>query len=1084
MVSNKSGGAGSGSRAFSADYVRLVKGTADFPASRNRFLLSLFERQLKISTHPTEKKTILAAVKNREKAQDTIARRPDDTRLISVLNEAKDAQTAVPSPVGQQFYQRTMKLKDNPSDSPASPAPGSKDAPTIADLEPRMSNHGATPTTSSEFYTKINNILSSVSQTGDTRLWNVFCIKPNDDGAPKKFNDERVREQVKRLELGLLVSKDVGLFTVAMPYKDFYSRYGALEKREDYHQQSTGTNGRRRHQKHSSLASIGGDVGSLRNKCRSIYEMYGVITGGGNGKADLGPNKIIMNERSWWALERNLVAIELQKRMDKKKRLIDQDEPIAESGAEADGWDYESNVTMESDMSNVDMDKVFQRDLEEQLNEKRKRENEEHLNNMSSQRRLWTKLTKFLTWWIPLVLIKRVGKMERPEIIQAWREKVALNIIIMFLSGIMLFLITGFGELMCPKAHVFSDKDLAKHNSLVRNDAYIAVHGRVYDVSSYAPAHQRGENASEAIILYIGSDASKFFKRRTGAWPSECNFSTLKKRQAALPDEASSPSSPDSSSKPPSSPPSTSGNTGYTPSSSSNTGSGDCSDGTFTFCHDHTAFRVHVLYKEIPVYEVGDKALAETDIAVRNGQGVSTQLWVIVNNRVYDVTDGVRGKVFPDDVLIAMQSSAGRNAQGSYLDLLKSPSVMKCLESQFYVGVVDLRNSVQCVAASYSLLGLTILLCTIMLMKFLSAIQLGARRRPEETHRHVILQVPCYTENEESLKKTINSLALLDYDDDKKLLFIIADGLIKGSGNDRMTPEIVLDILGVENTYEKLTSDVEVPRFDYIALGDGMNRLNRAKVFSGHYTILNHRVPYIVVVKCGKETETRRPGNRGKRDSQMILMKFLNKVFHQRTMVPMELEMFRQIQQLGLDPQEFEYCLMVDADTEVLVDSLTRLISVMLHDTLIMGLCGETQIGNEMDTWVTVRVLHVHTYKLTLQMIQVYEYYISHHLAKSFESLFGSVTCLPGCFCMYRIRTNGQKPIPLLIDDEIIHDYEENNVDTLHKKNLLSLGEDRYLTTLMLKYFPGFRTKFTPDAGCRTIVPDKFRILFSQRRRW
>lgn len=26
----------------------------------------------------------------------------------------------------------------------------------------------------------------------------------------------------------------------------------------------------------------------------------------------------------------------------------------------------------------------------------------------------------------------------------------------------------------------------------------------------------------------------------------------------------------------------------------------------------------------------------------------------------------------------------------------------------------------------------------------------------------------------------------------------------------------------------------------------------------------------------------------------------------------------------------------------------------------------------------------------------VYEYFISHHMAKAFESLFGSVTCLPG----------------------------------------------------------------------------------------
>lgn len=43
---------------------------------------------------------------------------------------------------------------------------------------------------------------------------------------------------------------------------------------------------------------------------------------------------------------------------------------------------------------------------------------------------------------------------------------------------------------------------------------------------------------------------------------------------------------------------------------------------------------------------------------------------------------------------------------------------------------------------------------------------------------------------------------------------------------------------------------------------------------------------------------------------------------------------------------------------------------------------------------------------------------------------------------------------PLLAAKEIIDDYAENHVDTLHKKNLLSLGEDRYLTTLILKHFP------------------------------
>ena len=65
---------------------------------------------------------------------------------------------------------------------------------------------------------------------------------------------------------------------------------------------------------------------------------------------------------------------------------------------------------------------------------------------------------------------------------------------------------------------------------------------------------------------------------------------------------------------------------------------------------------------------------------------------------------------------------------------------------------------------------------------------------------------------------------------------------------------------------------------------------------------------------------------------------------------------------------------------------------------------------------------------------------------------------------MYRLKSPGKAPTPLLICDEIIDEYEENVVDTLHKKNLFSLGEDRYLTTLMLKQFPDYRNKFTADA--------------------
>jgi len=84
---------------------------------------------------------------------------------------------------------------------------------------------------------------------------------------------------------------------------------------------------------------------------------------------------------------------------------------------------------------------------------------------------------------------------------------------------------------------------------------------------------------------------------------------------------------------------------------------------------------------------------------------------------------------------------------------------------------------------------------------------------------------------------------------------------------------------------------------------------------------------------------------------------------------------------------------------------------------------------------------------------------------------------------MYRLRT-ADKGKPLIISDKVIKEYADCNVDTLHKKNLLSLGEDRFLTTLMTKHFPYMSYKFVPDAYARTAAPETWSILLSQRRRW
>ena len=111
-------------------------------------------------------------------------------------------------------------------------------------------------------------------------------------------------------------------------------------------------------------------------------------------------------------------------------------------------------------------------------------------------------------------------------------------------------------------------------------------------------------------------------------------------------------------------------------------------------------------------------------------------------------------------------------------------------------------------------------------------------------------------------------------------------------------------------------------------------------------------------------------------------------------------------------------------------------------------------------------------------MIRVFDSYNSHHLKKAFEPLFGCVTCLPGCFTMYRIIADDGSP--LLPGDGVLYEYSRNDVETLHEKNLYHLGEDRMLTTLLLKYYPDRSLTFIPEATCWTIVPHTFRILLSQ----
>jgi chitin synthase len=178
---------------------------------------------------------------------------------------------------------------------------------------------------------------------------------------------------------------------------------------------------------------------------------------------------------------------------------------------------------------------------------------------------------------------------------------------------------------------------------------------------------------------------------------------------------------------------------------------------------------------------------------------------------------------------------------------------VNCLWNVFYVGELDFRKTARCQVQNIMLIifsailmasmGLKCMFFLVMILSFclmvfvvLAALQLGPKRSPELQDKFVLCQVPWYTEGEDSLRRTIDSLAALNYDDKRKLIFIICDGNIIGSGNDRTTPRIVLDILGID---PKL--DPEPLLFN--SIGEGSKALNYGKVYFGLYEFEGHVVP-------------------------------------------------------------------------------------------------------------------------------------------------------------------------------------------------------------------------------------------------
>jgi chitin synthase len=588
---------------------------------------------------------------------------------------------------------------------------------------------------------------------------------------------------------------------------------------------------------------------------------------------------------------------------------------------------------------------------------------------LTPTRRMWIAFVWAVTFWMPSPLLKWVGRMKRPDVRMAWREKVVLFLLIMLLNGAIVFYIVAFGKLLCPnKDKVWDRPQVATHQG--ENDFYVSHRGVVYDLSSFwkkQHSDSNTETTSDLMMQMAGANMDAYIMPPLYLACPNLIVDNDRNRQLFL----------------------------FTNETIQNSFAIHKS-GVSTNFPDSNALKAedwypNVFLPKIKEFRKGD-LVWETSKIKDEGEDLN-HMWFTLKDKVYDLTDYFKTLKmmnelpeysFLDPKLVDLvKSKAGTDLSedfGNQLNNTAQSYNLQCLDNMFYVGKTDFRKTAKCQVNDYILLAVTIILCAVIIIKFLAALQLGSKRRPANQDKFVICQVPAYTEGEDQIRKGLDSLTAMAYDNKRKLICVICDGMIVGGGNDRPTPKIVLDILGVD-------PKVDPPALPFWSVGEGSQQLNYGKVYSGLYEFEGNVVPYIVVVKMGKESEQQKskPGNRGKRDSQILLMSFLNRVHFRSAMNPLELEMFHQINNIiGVDPELYEYLLMVDADTMVKPDALNRLVASCANDSKIAGICGETSLENEDRSWWT--------------MIQVYEYYISHHLSKAFESLFGSVTCLPGWY--------------------------------------------------------------------------------------
>lgn len=524
---------------YSTDAVMLFRGSADIPASSNTFIRQLFSHNKVVSSmyHPRASKNIVAAV-------PVSSSKP--TLLISATATAT-AATASSSSAAEDDEEETVLVK----------------------------------TVSGRLRRSLEELLTAC--TG-TRLWFVIHVRPSENtsiGSASEFaplfDDNCVKRQVAVAGLAEMTLNPAPLYTASFKYDDFADKFERVLP--DFF--ATDSNSSLQSLCSRMAEKYGWESKDIALGTTSVFlseqawralddHLRGVEEQDAKQKASNSDDAVVAENFADNTVEntpngsrRNSVTSTSTSRLSVSGRparlFTNQNYPESEAGDENDFRDYASAMNDEDDYASQ-----YSKNGGNGVGGK------SHINNFTSNilnngkaavtpdvegskslsagvgavnakpipaaaaadkpskrpqtsaRKQWVCLTWSLTFCCWPICLSKCGKMRRKDIQMAWREKVALNLIILAMCCSMMFFIIGLGTLICPDRHLLSIGELGAFAWTPSNNQpqypYMAIQDSWYRIDDWVQVRKKktgGEHGSQILLTIHILTSSSYLSTRS-----------------------------------------------------------------------------------------------------------------------------------------------------------------------------------------------------------------------------------------------------------------------------------------------------------------------------------------------------------------------------------------------------------------------------------------------------------------------------------------------------------------------------------------------------------------------------------------